>query len=136
MEKYKNKDGIELNYTGNDSQSKLTREVIEEAIKILGEYNRSDLRSAEWALHRGINFLKENFDIEDRSSKWSWEDSEEDYPYNVEFGNGRTKEEMEELDKQCRIRAFNRNRSVENQVSTIEEIEEEVRKRIDEISNS
>ena len=124
MTKYKNKDGTELNYTGNDVQSKLTREVIEEACKILGEYNRSDLRSAEWALHRGINFLKENFDIE------------EDYPYNVEFGNGRTKEEMEELDKQCRIRAFNRNRSVENQVSTIEEIEEEVRKRIDEISNS
>ena len=66
MEKYKNKDGIELNYTGNDSQSKLTREVIEEAIKILGEYNRSDLRSAEWSLQRGINFLKENFDIEDK----------------------------------------------------------------------
>ena len=122
--KYKNKDGIELSYQGNDSQSKLTREVIEEACKILGEYNRSDLRSAEWALHRGINFLKENFDIE------------EDYPYNVEFGNGRTKEDMEKLDTQCRIRAFNRNRSVENQVSTIEEIEEEVRKRIDEISNS
>jgi hypothetical protein len=66
MEKYKNKDGIELNYTGNDSQSKLTREVIEEAIKILGEYNRSDLRSAEWSLQRGINFLKDNFDIEDK----------------------------------------------------------------------
>ena len=124
MTKYKNKDGTELNYTGNDVQSTLTREVVEEACKILGEYNRSDLRSAEWALHRGINFLKENFDIE------------EDYPYNVEFGNGRTKEDMEKLDTQCRIRAFNRNRSVENQVSTIEEIEEEVRKRIDEISNS
>ena len=66
MEKYKNKDGIELNYTGNDSQSKLTREVIEEAIKILGEYNRSDLRSAEWSLQRGINFLKDNFDIDDK----------------------------------------------------------------------
>jgi len=113
-----------------------TKSKIKKVIKILTEYNRMDLRSCEFALHRGINFLKENFDIEDRSSKWSWEDSEEDYPYNVEFGNGRTKEEMEELDKQCRIRAFNRNRSVENQVSTIEEIEEEVRKRIDEISNS
>tara|TARA_R110002153_G_scaffold104348_1_gene242118 strand:- start:374 stop:589 length:216 start_codon:yes stop_codon:yes gene_type:complete len=66
MTKYKNKDGIELNYTGNDSQSKLTREVIEEAIKIISEYNRSDLRSAEWSLNRGINFLKDNFDIEDK----------------------------------------------------------------------
>ena len=28
MSKYKNKDGIELNYTSNDIQSKLTKEVI------------------------------------------------------------------------------------------------------------
>ncbi len=63
--KYKNEDGIELNYSGNDMQAKLTREVIEEAIKIFEGYNRFDGRSAEWALHRGINFLKDNFDIED-----------------------------------------------------------------------
>ena len=83
MTKYKNSDGIELSFTNNDSLSLLVKEVVEEAIKILGEYNRSDLRSAEWSLHRGINFLKDNFDIE------------EDYPYNVEFGNGRTKEELD-----------------------------------------
>ena len=124
MTKYKNKDGTELNYTGNDVQSTLTREVVEEAIKIISEYNRSDLRSAEWALHRGINFLKENFDIE------------EDYPYNVEFGNGRTKEDMEKLDTQCRIRAFNRNRNVEDQVSAIGEIEKKVGDWVDEIPNS
>ena len=65
--KYKNKDGIELSYTNdNDIQSKLTREVIEEAIKVFMGYNRSDARSAEWALHRGVNFLKDNFDL--------WED--------------------------------------------------------------
>ena len=63
--KYKNKDGTELNYTGNDIQSKLTREVISEAIKIFEGYNRFDGRSVEWALHRGVNFLKDNFDIED-----------------------------------------------------------------------
>ena len=94
--KYKNKDGIELNYTGNDIQSTLTREVIEEAIKILGEYNRSDLRSAEWSLHRGINFLKENFDIEEQSDMW-------------------------------RINQYNRNRSMENQVNTIEELENKIK---------
>ena len=66
MSKYKNKDGIELNYSGNDIQSTLTREVIEEAIKIFEGYNRFDARSAEWALSRGVNFLKENFDIEDK----------------------------------------------------------------------
>ena len=124
MAKYKNNDGIELSFTNNDSHTQLVKEVIEEAIKILGEYNKSDLRSAEWSLHRGVNFLKDNFDIE------------EDYPYNVEFGDGRTKEDMEELDTQCRIRAFNRNRSVEDQVSTIEEIEKKVGDWIDEIPNS
>ena len=66
MSKYKNKDGIELNYSGNDIQSTLTREVVEEAIKVFTEYNRFDARSAEWALSRGVNFLKENFDIEDK----------------------------------------------------------------------
>ena len=76
MTKYKNKDGIELNYTGDDSQSKLTREVVGEAIKVFENYNRFDARSAEWALSRGVNFLKENFDIEDRGSKWSWGDDE------------------------------------------------------------
>jgi len=64
--KYKNKDGIELNYTGNDLQSKLTKEVVTEAINIFQGYNRFDARSAEWALSRGVNFLKENFDIEDK----------------------------------------------------------------------
>ena len=97
MTKYKNKDGTELNYTGNDVQSTLTREVVEEACKILGEYNRSDLRSAEWSLHRGINFLLENFDIEDdeRSDEW-------------------------------RIEQFNRNRAVEDQVHSIQEMSDAV----------
>tara|TARA_R110001592_G_scaffold244852_1_gene506195 strand:- start:37 stop:348 length:312 start_codon:yes stop_codon:yes gene_type:complete len=97
MTKYKNKDGIELNYTGNDVQSTLTREVVEKACKILGEYNRSDLRSAEWSLHRGINFLLENFDIEDdeRSDEW-------------------------------RIEQFNRNRAVEDQVHSIQEMSDAV----------
>jgi hypothetical protein len=61
--KYKNKDGIELNYTGNDYGQKLTREVVSEAIKVLTTYNRTDARSAEYALHRGVNFLKDNFEL-------------------------------------------------------------------------
>ena len=88
MSKYKNKDGISLNYTGEDSHKVLVREVVGEAINIFEGYNRFDARSAEWALSRGVNFLKENFDIE------------EDYPYNTEFGNGRTKEEMEDIDNE------------------------------------
>ena len=76
MTKYKNKQGIELNFSSNDMQSELVKEVVKEAIKVFTEYNRFDARSAEWALSRGVNFLKENFDIEDRGSKWSWEDDE------------------------------------------------------------
>jgi len=64
--KYKNKDGIELSYTGNDYGQKLVKEVVGEAIKLL-ERNHSQLT---------INFLKENFDIKDKGTKWSWEDGE------------------------------------------------------------
>jgi len=125
MSKYKNKDGIELSYTGNDMQAKLVKEVVEEAIKIFEGYNRFDARSAEWALSRGLNFLKDNFDIED------------DYPYNTEFGDGKTKEEMEAIDNrnedEWRIKQYNRNRDAKDQVSTIEELDKRIS---DEISNS
>ena len=63
MSKYKNKDGIELSYTGNDTHQILVKEVISEAIRIFEDYNRFDARSAEWALSRGVNFLKDNFDL-------------------------------------------------------------------------
>ena len=64
--KYKNKDGIELSYTNdNDMHQVLVKEVISEAIKIFEGYNSFDGRSAEWALHRGVSFLKDNFNIED-----------------------------------------------------------------------
>ena len=63
--KYKNKDGIELSFNGNDQQSVLVREVIGEAVKILTTYNRFDARSGEWAMHRCKTFLEENFDIEE-----------------------------------------------------------------------
>ena len=68
--KYKNKDGIELSYTNdNDVHQVLVKEVVSEAIKILTTYNKFDGRSAEWALSRGVNFLKENFNIEDEVQK-------------------------------------------------------------------
>ena len=61
--KYKNKDGVELSFTGDDQTSVLVREVIEEAVSILTSYNRYDARSAEWAMMRCKCFLEENFDI-------------------------------------------------------------------------
>ena len=102
MNKYKNKDGIELNYSGNDSHKVLVKEVITEAIRILNSHNISDSQSMGWAIDRCIGFLETNFDIRD-----GWYDN-------------------------WRISQFNRNRSVEDQVSTIEEME----KKVDEIFNS
>ena len=64
--KYKNKDGIELSYTSNDIQSKLVKEVISEAIKILGMYDRSCKISMGMAMMNAKKFLKTNFNIGDK----------------------------------------------------------------------
>jgi len=64
MDKYKNKDGIELSYTGDDVQSKLVKEVVKEAIKILGMYDRSCKISMSMAMGNTKKFLKTNFDID------------------------------------------------------------------------
>ena len=51
--KYKNKDGISLNYTSDDIHTNLVKEVILESIRMLEDYKIDDT----------IEFLKENFDI-------------------------------------------------------------------------
>ena len=63
--KYNNKDGVSLNYSGDDSHQVLVREVITEAIRILNSHVMSDSQSKSWAIDRGINFLEENFDIKE-----------------------------------------------------------------------
>ena len=63
--KYKNKDGIELNYSGDDSHQVLVREVVEEAIRILNSHNMFDKQSMGWAINRGISFLETNFNVGD-----------------------------------------------------------------------
>ena len=96
--KYKNKDGISLNYGGDDSHKVLVREVISEAIKILSTYRIDSKESMSWAINEGIDFLKVNFDIEnknERSDEW-------------------------------RINQFNRNRAPEDQVHSIQEMSDRV----------
>ena len=96
--KYKNAKGISLNYEGSDSHKVLVREVIEEAIKILSSYRIDSKESMSWALHEGVEFLKENFDIgnkNERSDEW-------------------------------RINQFNRNRAPEDQVHSIQEMSDRV----------
>jgi len=99
MKKYKNKDGVELNYTSNNTHTKLVKEVVKEAIRILNSHNHFDSESKSWAIDRGINFLETNFDINT---------------------------EIEERSDEWKIEQFNRNRSKEQQVSTIEEMENKV----------
>jgi hypothetical protein len=62
--KYKNKDGVSLSYTNNDVHTKLVKEVIIEAIKILKDsysYGRGSTTA------EAIDFLKENFNLEDNN---------------------------------------------------------------------
>ena len=58
--KYKNKNGVSLNYTGDDTQTRLVKEVIFETIKILKDsysYGRGSTTA------EAIDFLIENFDL-------------------------------------------------------------------------
>ena len=65
MNKYKNKDGIELNFTGDDITSVLVKEVVGEAIKLLTIYDRNCKISMNMAVGNCKKFLKTNFDLED-----------------------------------------------------------------------
>ena len=65
MEKYKNQDGIALNYEGDDSHKVLVREVVSEAIRILNTYQMSSSQSMMWAIQRCESFLRVNFNVEE-----------------------------------------------------------------------
>ena len=64
--KYKNKDGIELNYTSKDTHTELVKEVVGEAIKLLSLYDRNCKISMNMAMGNCKKFLKENFDLEEK----------------------------------------------------------------------
>ena len=64
MEKYKNKEGIELNYTSKDVHTELVKEVVGEAVKLLSLYDRNFKISMNMAMCNCKDFLKENFDLE------------------------------------------------------------------------
>ena len=87
-----------MNYTGKDVHSKLVREVVGEAVKILSTYQINSPQSMMWAIQECQEFLRVNFNIMEsgRSDEW-------------------------------RINEFNRNRSAEDQVDSIEEMEAKVK---------
>ena len=70
MEKYKNQDGISLNYTGKDVHSKLVREVVKEALKILSTYRMDSPESMGWAIQECKEFLRVNFNLRRRKDEW------------------------------------------------------------------
>ena len=63
--KYKNKDGISLNYTSDDIHTKLVKEVILEAISRLEGLDKflPTIEVPTYNTSEIIDFLKENFDI-------------------------------------------------------------------------
>ena len=67
MAKYKDKDGIELNYTSNDVHTRLVKEVIGEAIRLCEFTNYYDKYSAMRAIDTVKHFLKENFDMDKKT---------------------------------------------------------------------
>jgi hypothetical protein len=67
--KYKNEEGIELNYTSKDTHTELVKDVVGEAIKILGMYDRNCKISMGFAMSNCKKFLKENFDLGDKNER-------------------------------------------------------------------
>ena len=63
--KYKNKEGISLNYTGSDVHQQLVKEVVSEAVRLCSQYNWHDEISMRFALANTKKFLIENFDLND-----------------------------------------------------------------------
>ena len=73
--KYKNKDGIELNFGGMSKEGSdgggvtLIQEVARETVKLCSEYDWSNVTSMRFALRRTKDFLIENFDLEDENDR-------------------------------------------------------------------
>jgi hypothetical protein len=69
MDKYKNKEGVELSIGSMTevgkigSEMNIVQEVVEEAIKILNMYDRNCKISMGMAMNNTKKFLRTNFDI-------------------------------------------------------------------------
>jgi len=99
VEKYKNQDGIALNYEGDDSHKVLVREVVGEAIRILSTYQMNSPQSMMWAMQRCEDFLRINFNLV----------------------------EQIELDEMELISQFNRNRAPEDWVDSMDDMQQRIK---------
>ena len=116
------------------------------------KYNKDN--AFQWVDSQWEKFMTEQKELKDRIQELEKENavlkansSEQlelfDYPYNIEFGSGRTQEEMNEMQQnlfpeaeetrtdEWRIEQFNRNRGPEEWVTTIEELEKSVEEMYD-----
>ena len=65
--KYKNKNGIMLNYTSDDIHTRLVKEVISNAVTMLEDSITISPLTKDGRVTDTIDFLKENFDIGDKN---------------------------------------------------------------------
>ena len=75
IEKYKNKDGVELNFGSMSEEGKkgsgsdLVQDVVREAVRISKQYNMWDKASCQAALTNVRRFLEINFDLEKENGR-------------------------------------------------------------------
>ena len=65
--KYKNKNGISLNYSGDDIHTRLVKEVISKAVTMLEDSITISPLTKGGRVTDTIDFLKENFDVGDKN---------------------------------------------------------------------
>ena len=67
--KYKNKDGISLNYTSDDIHTRLVKEIISKAVTMLEDSITISPLTKDGKVTDTIDFLKENFDVGDKNDR-------------------------------------------------------------------
>tara|TARA_R110000824_G_scaffold60492_3_gene161643 strand:+ start:187 stop:471 length:285 start_codon:yes stop_codon:yes gene_type:complete len=93
--KYQNKWGISLNFNGKNTTSVLIKEVVEKAIEMLGDIPGQDLETLS-GVNDTIEFLKENFDIDDEEKYIYETNPDTDEVYRRKFGDYDNREKINE----------------------------------------
>jgi len=112
LNKYKNQEGIELNYTGKDMHTMLVKEVVEEAIKIINMYDRNCKISQGMAMNNCKKFLRVNFDLNEMTGGMP----------NTSDKSNRSDDSIRS--DEWRIEQYNRNRAPIDHIDSVEQIDE------------
>jgi len=93
--KYQNKEGLSLNFSGKYTTALLIKEVVEKAIEMLEDVPGKDLQTLS-GVNDTIEFLKENFDIEDNEKYIYERNPDTDEVYRRKFGDYDNREKINE----------------------------------------